>query len=118
MEKDSRAGGADSPLFLGEAWFDPIETGVRGRVRGFIEVLVEEELNGALGLTHYQCLGPSAGTGVALTADGYWHGQRPLLGSLGTVTITASRARLTNADGTSGECRSGVLRATSGCGRR
>jgi len=33
----------------GEAWFDPIEAGIRGRVRGFIQELLEQELTAALG---------------------------------------------------------------------
>ena len=36
-------------LFAGEAWFDPIEAGIRERIRGFIEALFGEELTGALG---------------------------------------------------------------------
>ena len=36
-------------LFAGEAWFDPIEAGIRERIRGFIEALIEEELTEALG---------------------------------------------------------------------
>src|SRR4051794_16693181 len=36
-------------LFAGEAWFDPIEAGIRERIRGFIEALFEEELTTALG---------------------------------------------------------------------
>ncbi len=31
-------------MFAGEAWFDPIEAGIRGRIRGFIEELLEQEL--------------------------------------------------------------------------
>ena len=31
-------------LFAEEAWFDPIEAGIRERIRGFIEALFEEEL--------------------------------------------------------------------------
>ena len=34
---------ADTGLFAGEAWFDPIEVGIRERVRGFIEELLEQE---------------------------------------------------------------------------
>jgi hypothetical protein len=30
--------------FLGEDWFDPLETAVRGRIRGFIEELLEAGL--------------------------------------------------------------------------
>ena len=102
MEKDSRAGGADSPLFLGEAWFDPIEMGVRERVRGFIEDLVEEELNEALGRRRYQRPGRLAAPEAAREAIGYRHGrrERQLLGSFGPATISVPRARLGNAKGT------------------
>ena len=34
--------------FLGEDWFDPLETAVRGRIRGFIEEMLEAELHAAL----------------------------------------------------------------------
>ena len=40
-------------LFAGEAWFDPIEAGLRDRVRGFIEEMVEQELAAALGRERY-----------------------------------------------------------------
>ena len=33
----------DAKLF--DTWFDAIEDGVRGRVRGFIETMLEEELD-------------------------------------------------------------------------
>jgi hypothetical protein len=34
--------------FLCDDWFDPLETGVRTRIRGFIEELLEAELDAAL----------------------------------------------------------------------
>ncbi len=49
MKRDSTkpaADVADGGLF--DNWFDPIETALRTKVRGFIETLVEEEL-GSLG---------------------------------------------------------------------
>ena len=50
MGQNSRTAETDgSEMFAGEAWFDPIEAGVRDRVRGFIESLVEAELDEALG---------------------------------------------------------------------
>jgi hypothetical protein len=50
MGQDSTtAGAAGTGLFAGEAWFDPIEAGIRDRVRGFIEDLLEQELTQALG---------------------------------------------------------------------
>ena len=36
-------------LFTRKPWFDPIEAGVRDRVRKFIEELLEQELTSALG---------------------------------------------------------------------
>jgi Transposase DDE domain group 1 len=48
MEDDSTTAQA-ATLFTGEAWFDPIEAGIRERIRGFIEALFEEELTTALG---------------------------------------------------------------------
>src|SRR4051812_33231794 len=48
MEDDSTTAQA-ATLFTGDAWFDPIEAGIRERIRGFIEALFEEELTTALG---------------------------------------------------------------------
>src|ERR1700730_14366258 len=42
---------ADIMLF--DDWFDPIEDGVRERVRGFIETMLEKELDGALSRPRY-----------------------------------------------------------------
>jgi len=43
MEKDSTSLPGARALFAGAAWFDPIEAGVRGRIRGFIEARLEED---------------------------------------------------------------------------
>jgi CheY-like chemotaxis protein len=49
MEENNTKTQADGTmLFAGDAWFDPIETGIRDRVRGFIEELLEQELTAAL----------------------------------------------------------------------
>jgi len=108
MEKDSRDTATESPVVLGEAWFDPIEMGIRDQIRGFIEALVDEELNQALGRARYQ---RPAGTEMAAETVGYRHGRRDrqLLGSFGPVTISVPRARLTDADGRRQEWRSNVL---------
>ena len=42
----------DSGLLLGEGWRDRIEAGVRERIRGFIEEMLEAELAQALGRDH------------------------------------------------------------------
>src|SRR3954447_663182 len=97
-----------SPEFLGAAWFDPIEAMIRDRVRGFIENLVEAELDGAIGRSRYQRAGA---TNVASGTAGYRHGRRArqLLGLFGAVTISVPRARLNEADGTTQEWRSVAL---------
>jgi len=108
MAKDSRDLSGTSPEILGAAWFDPIEAMIRDRVRGFIENLVEAELDGAIGRSRYQRAGA---TNVASGTAGYRHGRRvrQLLGSFGAVTISVPRARLNEADGTSREWRSEAL---------
>ena len=42
-----------SPLAVSD-WFDPLEEAVRGQVRWFIQQLLEEELEAALGRGRYQ----------------------------------------------------------------
>lgn len=108
MERDSRELSGASSDFLGTRWFDPIEVAIRDRVRGFIEELVEAELDDALGRSRYQRPG---GAAIAGGTAGYRHGrrERQLLGSFGPVTISVPRARLNQADGTSREWRSDAL---------
>ena len=45
---------AEGTLFLGDDWFDPLEAGVRTRIRGFIEELLEAELDVALDRFRYE----------------------------------------------------------------
>jgi putative transposase len=101
MDKDSSKGPAEQALFAGEAWFDPIEAGLRGRIRGLIEELVEQELEAALGRGRYERGG----------AAGHRHGHRTrrLTGSFGPVEIAVPRARLRAEDGGTREWRSAVL---------
>jgi transposase-like protein len=101
MEKNSSKGPAEQALFAGEAWFDPIEAGLRGRIRGLIEELVEQELEAALGRGRYER------GGVAGHRHG--HRRRQLTGSFGPVEIAVPRARLRAEDGSSREWRSAVL---------
>ena len=94
MEENSAPTDAiDTGLFAGEAWFDPIELGIRDRVRGFIQELLEQELTTALGrCRHERALGEP---------KGYRNGtrERQLLGSFGPVEISVPRARMAKADG-------------------
>jgi transposase-like protein len=102
MDKDSSEGPAERALFAGEAWFDPIEAGLRDRIRGLIEELVEQELEAALGRARYERAGGAAG-------HRHGHRTRRLTGSFGPVELAVPRARLRAEDGGSREWRSAVL---------
>src|SRR5215212_4068876 len=102
MDKGSIKGPAEPALFAGEAWFDPIEAGLRGRIRGLIEELVEQELEAALGRGRYKRDGGAAG-------HRHGHRTRRLTGSFGPVELAVPRARLRGEDGSSRGWRSAVL---------
>src|SRR5438067_8252370 len=100
MEQNSTTANTDGrELLSGEAWFDPIEAGVRDRVRGFIEELLEQELTTALGRARHER--------SAEETKGYRNGtrERQLLGSFGPVRISVPRARLTANNGGTQEWR-------------
>jgi putative transposase len=101
MDKDSTTAASADGLFAGDAWFDPIEAGLRGRIRGFIEAMLAEELAAALGGGRYE----------RGHRRGHRHGKRArqLLGSFGPTTISVPRARLTRPDGKTTEWRSLAL---------
>ena len=104
MEQHSTTAGSDgTELFTGEAWFDPIEAGVRDRVRGFIEELLEQELTAALGRHRHER--------AADAPNGYRNGsrERRLLGSFGPVQISVPRARMAAGGGSMQEWRSAAL---------
>src|SRR5215471_13116276 len=63
---------ADATHYLFDDWFGPIETGVRERVRGFIEELIEAELEEALSRPRYS---RAAATGAENAPCGHRHGQ-------------------------------------------
>src|SRR5215210_64546 len=90
-------------LFTGDAWFDPIEAGIRERIRGFIEALFEEELAAALGRG---CCERAVGA-----PRGYRNGtrERHLLGSFGPVQVSVPRAQMAEVEGVMRECRSAAL---------
>jgi len=102
-------------VHLFDNWFDPIEAGVRDRVRDFIHAMIEGELDTALSRPRYARHGkpPSGDAGVAVGATGHRHGHRSrsLLGSFGQVEIEVPRARLNTPDGKTTEWKSKALRA-------
>ena len=103
MEQDSTTTRGGMEPFSGEAWFDPIEAGVRERVCGFIEELLEQELTTVLGRARHER--------ATAEAKGYRNGarERQLLGSFGPVRISVPRARLTAKNGGTQEWRSTAL---------
>ncbi len=111
MEQNSTTGDADGTgLFAGEAWFDPIEAGIRDRVRGFIQELLEQELTAALGRKRCER--------AAGEPKGYRNGsrERQLLGSFGPVDLEVPRARMAAAGGGTEEWRSASLGTMRKCG--
>src|SRR3981081_4272296 len=112
---DSSQPTAEATVDLFDNWFDPIETGVRERVREFIHAMIEGELDMSLSRPRYaRGAKPSIGHGEgAIGAIGHRHGHRSrsLLGSGGRVEIEVPRSRMNTADGKTTEWKSKALRA-------
>lgn len=102
MEQDI-AVNEEMPM-LGADWFDPLESTIRQQIRCFIQGMLEEELEAALGRSRY---GRSAG------ASGHRNGHRDrrLMGTFGPVTVSVPRARLAGGDGREQEWHSKMLPA-------
>jgi putative transposase len=77
---------APSP-FTGSDWFDPLEEAVRGHVRSFIEALLEEELDAALGRRRYE-------RGASSNGRRHGHRSRQLVTTFGPLNLSVPRARL------------------------
>ena len=89
-------------VYLFDDWFDPIEAGVRDRVRGFIQAMIEGELDETLMRPRYgRRLASSSGKDdglAAITGHRHGHRSRTLTGSFGRTEIAMPRARLTIPD--------------------
>jgi putative transposase len=111
MKSDSFEPATDTAANLFDNWFDPIESGLRDRVREFIEALICGELDAALARPRYG----RAKNDDACSAGviGHRHGSRTrsLSGSFGKTEITVPRARLRRCDGGTAEWHSKALRA-------
>jgi putative transposase len=96
-------------------WFDPIEAGLRDRVRQFIQGMIEGELEAALSRPRYarRPKPPHANADGPSSVSGHRHGHRSrsLMGTFGRVEIAMPRARLDTADGKTTEWKSKALRA-------
>ena len=100
---------ANERLF--DNWFDPVETELRTKVRGFIETMIEEELEVALARPRYGRRPVEDGAAVPIA--GHRHGRRirSLTGTFGPTEITVPRARIFGADGKTAEWKSKVVRS-------
>ncbi len=82
---------------LFDDWFDAIEDGVRARVRGFIETMLEEDLSEALSRPRYGRRKPDAAE-AGLSVVGVRHG-RSRADADGHVRQDADRRAACSADG-------------------
>jgi len=103
---------AGAAVYLFDDWFDPIEAGLRDRVRDFIETMIRTEFDAALARPRYGRQ-PAASGGGDGGVSGHRHGSRTrtLTGTFGKTEITVPRARLKASDGTTTEWKSKALRS-------
>ena len=106
---------AGTAVHLLDDWFDPIEAGLRDRVREFIQAMIESELEAALSRPRYGRRAKRADEDFeqpsGISGHRHGHRSRSLLGTFGRVEIAVPRARLNTAEGTTSEWKSTALRA-------
>ncbi len=106
---------AETAIHLLDDWFDPIEAGLRDRVREFIQRMIEAELEAALSRPRYarrpKEASENADGASGITGHRHGHRSRSLLGTFGRVEIAVPRARLDSAEGKTTEWKSTALRA-------
>src|SRR5215469_6471305 len=114
-KSDSSPPVADTAVYLFDDWFDPIEAAVRDRVRGFIQAMIEGELDEKLQRPRYgrrpKSLSSVDDGGIAVSGHRHGHRSRSLTGTFGRIALEVPRARLVGADGKTSEWKSKVLRA-------
>jgi len=104
--------GAETSAQLFHDWFDPIESGVRDRVRNFIESMIEAELEEALSRPRYgRPAKVEEDRPASLNGHRHGHRSRSLMGTFGPVKIEVPRARLNTPDGKTTEWKSKMLPA-------
>ncbi|MGP0057691.1 MAG: IS256 family transposase [Beijerinckiaceae bacterium] len=103
---------------LFDNWFDPVETILRSKVRGFLETMIEEELETALARPRYgRRPEPTPDSATTTAIVGHRHGRRTrkLTGTFGQIEISVPRARIGAAaaetTGKTTEWRSKALRS-------
>src|SRR5215467_12176447 len=106
---------ADATAHVLDDWFDPIEAGLRSRVREFIQTMIESELEAALCRPRYgrRPTAQEEGGEPPRGVSGHRHGHRSrsLMGTFGRVEIAVPRARLDSGNGKTSEWKSTALRA-------
>ena len=102
MKEDTKT--SEFALLANAGSHDPLEDGVRQRVRGFIEAILEEELEAALGRGRYE----RPADGAQGQRNG--HRERQVIGTFGLETVKVPRARLIDEHGQASEWRSKGLR--------
>src|ERR1700682_6745029 len=108
----SAIGSSEGGHFLCDDWFDPLETGVRTRIRGFIEELLEADLDAVLGRDRYER--PRMGDGnspIGAVGSRHGHRERGLMGTFGATTIRVPPAPLASPWGETAEWRNATLHA-------
>ena len=101
MKEDTEA--SPFALLASGSAFDPLEDGVRQRVRRFIETILEEELRAALGRGRYERSAES------VRGRRHGHRERLVIGTFGAETVKVPRARLVDEAGRATEWRSQAL---------
>src|SRR3974377_749098 len=104
---DSSQSAAETAVYLFDDWFDPIEAQVRDRVRGFIQAMIEGELDETLsrpaaGRRSASSSGKNEGL-AAVAGHRHGHRSRSLTGTFGRTEIAGPRAALAGPDGTTHE---------------
>jgi len=106
---------SETTVDLFDNWFDPIEAGLRERIRELIQAMFEGELDEVLSRPRYARHPklPSGETQEVAGITGHRHGHRSrtLLGTFGRAEIKMPRARLNSGDGKTKEWSSQALRA-------
>ena len=93
---------AQEATCLFDNWFAPIEAGLRERVRGFIETMLETELDAVLARPRYgrhRAMRDEHEDAAGVTGHRHGHRARTLTGTFGTTEIAVPRARLEAGDG-------------------
>src|SRR5437588_2634039 len=110
MKSDSFEPATETAVHPFGNWFDPIESGVRERVREFIEALICGELDAALARPRYGRAKDDDACSAGIVGHRHGGRTRSLTGSFGKTEITVPRARLQTPDGRTTEWHSRALR--------